>query len=273
MTDLQLKKYLLGNLDAQTDEEIGVRLLADDSLEEQLLIAENHLIEDFLDKTLSPEDEKLFFQNFLICEDRQKQVKEINLFRKLSKKYFYEEPSADQKKASSESFFEKIKGLFGFDLRFAVPVLAVLIAVCAGTYLFYQQERLSPLENEYAGLNRKDLSNTNQLSELSNISLIAGTFRSSDAVSKIKAENLSGRIFFRLALPFQLPDGESLKAELVKDQVTVFHQPETRIYKNPNGQEIRLLLPKEILTKGQYQIKLESPNNDNSAVIYDFAVE
>ncbi|MEO6589636.1 MAG: hypothetical protein ABIP06_10055 [Pyrinomonadaceae bacterium] len=273
MTDLQLKQYLLGNPDAQTDEEIGVRILADESFEETLLIAENDLIEDFLDKNLSSEDEKLFFDNFLICEDRQKQVSEINLFRQFSKKHFQTEHSAAQANKTSESIFEKIKKIFDFKPGFAVPVLAVLIVLCAGIYFLYQPEKLSPLENEYAGLNRKDFADIKQLSEFSNVSLIAGTFRDSGAVNKLKAENLSDRIFLRLALPFNLPENELLKAEIVRDQQTVFRQPETRIYKNQNGQEIRLLLPKEVLTKGQFQIKLENLKTGNSTVTYNFAVE
>ncbi len=273
MTDLQLKNYLLGNLDAPADEEIGVLILADDSLEEKLMIAENELIEDFLDKNLSPEEEKLFLRNFLICDDRQKQVSEINLFRQFSKKNIQTEDSAGQQNESSETFFERVKNLYRLNIRLAVPVLAALILAAGGLYFFYATENLSPLESDFAALNQQDFTDSSQFSRFSNVSLIAGTFRDSDTGNKLKAENLSDKIFFRLALPFNNSETGLLKAEVLKDQKTVFRQPDIRVYKNQNGQEIRLFLPKEILSKGQYRIRVVNAKNESSAMTYNFAVE
>lgn len=273
MVDLELKNYLLGNLDAQTDEEIGVQILANDSLEDKLLIAENDLIEDFLDKSLSPAEEKLFYENFLICDDRQKKINEVSLYRQIAKKHFETKDAAGQNEEISDGFFDRLKKLFGFNIGFAAPVLAVLILVLAGFYFFNSTEKMSPLENEFNALNRQDFADVNQFSRSSNISLIAGTFRDSSAGNKLKAENLSDKIFFRLALPFDQPESELLNAEIIRDQKTVFRQNDIRIYKNQNGQEIRLFLPKEILSKGQYQLKVVNPKNENSTVTYDFAVE
>ena len=87
VTNSQLKKYLLGSSDAASGEEIGVQIITDESFEEQLLIAENDLIEDFLDKNLSSEEEKLFYENFLISQERKNQLEEISFFRQYAKKY------------------------------------------------------------------------------------------------------------------------------------------------------------------------------------------
>lgn len=273
LTNSQLKNYLLGNLDEQTEEEIGLQIIADGSLEDRLLIAENDLIEDFLDKNLSPAEEKLFYENFLICENREKQISEINFFRQASTKYLQTENSIEEKENHTKSFWEKIKNSFGFNLSFAAPALAVLIIAVFGFYFLYSSNQISPLEKEYAELNRKDFGNTNEFSEFSNVSLISGTFRDTGAGNKLKAESLSDKIFFRLALPYDVPEDQTLDAELVKDQKTIFRQTGIRVYRNQNGQEVRLFLPKEIFSKGLYQIKIENPQAEDTRVIYDFAVE
>ena len=278
VTNSQLKKYLLGNLDETSNEEIGLQIFADETFEEQLLIAENDLIEDFLDKNLSSEEEKLFYENFLICQDRKKQLEEISFFRQYSKKIFQTENATEQNVETSKSFLEKIKNLFTFNIKFAAPVLAVLIfalAIGFGWRIFYynQPVELTALEKEYAELNRKDVGNTVELSAMTNVNLLPGTFRDSGSINKLKPENLSDKIYFRLALPFNPAENELLKAELLRDQKTVFRQPEIQVYKNQSGQEIRLVLPKTILTKGQYQIKIENPQTKDSPVIYNFAVE
>lgn len=274
VTDLQLKQYLLGNLDEQTDTEIGLEIIADESFEEKLLIAENDLMEDFLDDNLSETEQKLFYENFLICGDREKQLEEINFFKQTSRTHLPLEVKPEPKIEPTATFWEKLKKLFGSHLGIAAPVLAaLLIAAFVGFDFISNQNRLTPLETEYAGLNRRDFTNPNGFSDLSNISLISGTYRSSGDGAKLNSGNLSDRVFFRLGLPFDLPDGESVNAELVKDQKTVFRQPEIRVYKNRSGQEIRLFLPKSVLSKGEFQIKISNPKLESSSVIYDFAVE
>lgn len=268
LTESQLKNYLLGKTDEQAEEEIGVQIIADDGFEEKLLVAENDLMEDFLDENLSPEDEKLFVENFLVCDDRQKLLDEINFFRQYAKKHLPVENAVKE-----ESFREKIKKLFGFDLRFAAPVLAVLIIAVFGFYFFHTSNQLSPLEKEYAELNRRDLSNADEFSESLNVSLISGTYRDSGTEKKLEEKNLPDKIFFRLALPFDPPENETLEAEVIKDEKTIFRQTEIRAYQNRKGQEVRLFLPKTILSKGRYRIKIGNPKREDSPVIYNFAVE
>ena len=278
VTNSQLKKYLLGSLDEHSNEEIGLQIVADETFEEQLLIAENDLLEDFLDKSLSAEEERLFYENFLIFEDRKKQLEEIGFFRQYSKKILQTENGIEQNAEASKSLLEKIKNLFTFDIKFVVPVLAILIVTLAigfGWRIFYynQPVELTALEKEYAELNQKDVGNAVDLSAMTNVNLLPGTFRDSGSKNKLKPENLSDKIYFRLALPFNPAENELLKAELFKDQKTVFRQPEIRVYKNQSGQEIRLVLPKTIFTKGQYQIKIENPPTKDAPVTYNFAVE
>ncbi len=274
ITNLHLKRYLLGSLDEPAGEEIGQRIISDKTFEENLLIAENELIEDFLEKNLSPAEEKLFYENFLVCDAREKLLEEITFFRQYAKKRFQaENPVTDSD--LSENGKGKIKRPFIFDWRFAalVPAVLLIVFLAIGFYFYYPPEKLTVLEKEYAALNNENLANPADYASLTTVNLMQGAFRDSGAGSRLKAENLTGRIFFRLALPFNLNENKRLEAELVRDQKTVFRQPEIRVYQNASGQEIRLLLPKSVLSKGQYQIKIENPNAEDSPVTYYFAVE
>lgn len=272
-TNLQLKRYLLGNLDEKTDAEIGVQVISDETFEEKILVAENELMEDFLDKNLSPEEVKLFHENFLVCESREKQLEEIYFSKQFSKEHFNAKKSGEPKEIEKESFWRKFTTLHP-SLRFAVPVLAVLlIAVLIGAYVISNRDGLSPLENEYVRLNQTDFSDLENGSQFSKIELISETYRSNDDLKKLKPENLSEKIFFRLAVLFNIPENDLLNAEVIKNQKTIFRQPNIRVYKNRNGQEFRLLLPREIFTKGLYRIKIENPKDENQPITYDFAVE
>jgi len=271
VTNLQLKQYLLGSLDEQTEAEIGVQIISDETFEEQLLIAENELIEDFIDKNLTPNEEKLFHENFLVCDDREKQVAEIYFSKQISKKHLAAEGFKNIQETREESFLQKLKNL---KLSLAIPIFAVLlIAAVIGFYFVSDRSSLSPLENDYAKLNSQDFSDSKAFSQFSNVDLISETYRSNGDSKKLKTENLSDKVFFRLAILFDISENEPLNAEVIKDQKTIFRQPNVRVYKNLNGQEFRLLLPKEIFTKGAYRIKIENPKTENPAITYDFVVE
>ena len=169
VSNSQLKKYLLGSLDAASSEEIGLQIIADETFEEQLLIAENDLFEDFLDKILSSEEEKLFNENFLISQQRKNQLDEINFFRQFAKKNIQAENVVGQNVETTQSFLEKLKNLFNFKIKFAVPVLAgllIILAIGFGWRLFYDDQpvELTSLEKQYSELNRQEFDNPALLS-------------------------------------------------------------------------------------------------------------
>ena len=277
-TIFNLKKYLLGDLDARNNEKIELQILSNELLEDDLLIAENDLIEDFIEKNLTPEEEILFYENFLISSEREEKVKEIHLFKQYSKKYFNASAPAKDDWRSSKGFWGKISGFFIFNWRFAAPLAgALIIALSLGIIwkIFFDnpQVELTSIEKEFSVLNDRDLSDPANFSGLTNIGLVSGTFRSVDAAAKLKRETLSENVLFRLALPDEFADDGFLKTELLKDQKAVFTQPKIRVYDNPNGQEIKLILPKSILSPGRWEIRIENRKAVNNPVRYDFVVE
>ncbi len=79
--DHQIRKFLLGRVSENEDEEIGVRLISDDAFGERFDQAESELVEDFLDGLLPEDDERSFRQHFLVTSERLRLLNEVALFR------------------------------------------------------------------------------------------------------------------------------------------------------------------------------------------------
>jgi hypothetical protein len=273
----QLIKYLLGTLNEREDREISLRIVENKTFENEMLLAESELIEAFLEKTLTPEETKLFYVNFLTTEDRENQLKEIYLLKKYAANNSRQKEFAGIQKVNSPGFVDKSKAFFLVNLKPVPAILAILIVVLvigATWRVFFTKPdvELTQLEKQYAEINRQDLRNSPELA-ISPVVLIPGVLRSDDPSSKVETSKIGDKVFFRLGLLVEIKGKEFLKAELVKDKKTIFTQNEARIYKNQNGQEVKLILPKSVLEKGQYQVKLENPNSEKSPFSYIFVVE
>ena len=268
----KLKQFMLGNLPEGEAAEIGGQIISDAEFEEKMTLAEAELIEDYLENSLTTEENRLFLENFIDCPERLELLEETSLLRKYAQKTSAEN-TIEQKK--TVGFFEALTGFLKLNLR---PVAAgLLILVLAGiawrVFLYDTKITLSPTEKEYAALNAKDFNNAPEIANLSTKSLIAGTLRDTNSAAKLTNANLTESVLFRLALPSQVAKEIVYRAELSKDGQTIFRQPNIRVYQNQNGQEVKILLPKTVLPKGSYQIKLIDASNKDSIINYGFAVE
>ncbi len=271
-----LKQYLLGNLPPQEAEAIDLQIISDESSEEKLLWAESELMEDYLDETLSPTDVELFKENFLVSPERRAQLRQISLVRNYAQNCAPKDAAAKASNAASESFYEKLKKNFALNPRPAIAAFALVIAGLFAAVIFYNTaDNQTAAEREYAKINRADLGDLANFSDVFALNLMSGTFRNSSgaATGKLSPDKLGERVLFRLALPIAAEAAETFKIELVEGGKVIFTQNELPFYNNPNGQEARLLLPATVLKKGAYQIKLTKETKPESSFVYNFAVE
>jgi hypothetical protein len=274
----QLKKFLIGNLDEKMSEAIGVQIISDPGFKEKLEIAENDLIEDFLEKNLTPVEETLFYENFLVCDDRVNDLKQLSWLKSYAKNALQTEILDKSVTNLNESFWTNLKTLFSNNFRPATALLTIILVLFLGAIIWISQQNSSyqptQLEKEFAELNQKDLSNPSEYNNYTNISLISGTLRDAAILPKLNFKTATEKIYFRLPLPISLSEKEWLNAEVLHNQKTIFTQQKMPVYKNPNGQEVKIMLPKLVLnSSGQYQIKLVNPNSNLAPFIYSFAVE
>ena len=265
-----LKKYLLGTLSESENEELDLRIISDESFAEELSLAEHELIEDNLEGSLSSDEAAVFESNFLVSLERHALLREISLLKEFAKK---KTGSREQEEIVSNP--SPRSGFFSFYFRPILAVAAILVAVLALGLIWniYLRETRTPLESEYAELNKRDLGDLAQLANYYPINLSSGTFRNTALASKQSADKLTGTVLFRLALPVSTADNAVFQAKIRRTGAPDFTLSDVHAYRNPNGQEIRLLVPKEILQKGQYQITVQSKSDGAAVSAYVFEVE
>lgn len=271
-----LKQYLLGNLAPPEAEAIDLQIISDESSEEKLLWAESELMEDYLDETLSPPEVELFKENFLVSPERRAQLRQISLMRNYARNCAPKDATEKASETLPESFYEKLKKNFALNPRPAFAAFALVIAgLFAAAILYNTADNQTAAEREYAAINRTELSDLAKFGDVFALNLMSGAFRDSSggAASKLPPNKLGERVLFRLALPVAAAAADTFKVELVKDQKIIFTQNKLPFYDNPNGREMRLLLPSATLKKGAHQIKLTKETAPESVFVYEFAVE
>jgi hypothetical protein len=265
----KLKQFLLGNPTERDAEEIGVRIISDRNFDEKMSLAEEELIEDFLDDALSPEEKELFYTNFLSTPERIELFEETALVRNYAQAHFEKKSETLTEEKKSGNFFENLRIFLSTNLL--RPIAAVLVVLVIGAVVwrvaFYDAGGLTQIEKDYAALNARDLNNAPETANLTSKSLAAGTYRDTDSPAKLAVANLTENVLFRLALPAETPEDALFNLELVKGGQTVFRQTNLRVYRNQNGQELKIIFPKTVLANGTYQIKL------SNGISYGFAVE
>jgi hypothetical protein len=246
MEDLRFKNYFLGKLTPAEVEELELEIISSSEFETELQMAESNLIEDYLEESLNSDDKKAFQQNYLISNDRFEQVE---ITRQL-KIYSQKQPIAE----NHPSFFEKIKTFFSWRPMMAATAGLVLILVLAIGWKLLFNSNQTGLETELVALNKQDLSNLEEFRGITNLSLISGQLRSEGNLKSVSSNKISELVLLRLALPVKVDPPKTLLVQISRDNKILYNLQQVT-YQN---QEVRLLLPKSILNKSEYQITIEN---------------
>lgn len=133
---VELRKYILGALNEAQAEEIEELLVSDEECLLNLEITEDEIIQDFVDGRLSEEEEKAFHENFIITDERRKQINFARALRKLADK---ESKTQIEKKLS---FFDSIRSFFFSPIP---AVCFILLIVSALTLVWWNYPRQSEI--------------------------------------------------------------------------------------------------------------------------------
>lgn len=252
-----LKNYFLGLLNPADLEQVELQILEDDSLEADLMQAEHDLIEEYLDANLSNEEIIAFNQNYLVTKERRKQVEFIRLLKAYAEKH----PLIE----ANPGFFEKLKALFTRP-QFAVGFASILVLILLGIGFLIYNNPQNKFESEMVSLNKKDLSNLAEYKNLKTLNLVPETLRSADNIKFLPQTELTDQVLLRLALPAPINAEQTFSVSILQNG-KILQTISQRTFQN---HEIRLLLPKSILTQGEYIVTIDR-NSQKSQ--YYFAVQ
>jgi tetratricopeptide (TPR) repeat protein len=147
-----VKRYLLKQLTVAEQHDVELRLLSDDGYAAEVEIAEDELIDAYLDQELSREDRVHFEQNFLITPERQSKL----ISAQAIKRYLERIPPAPS--PQQRSIFELLRNWLLPPSRGIVSspvsaVLTVLVIAGLGLLVWRQFVYQSDLEKGLVALN------------------------------------------------------------------------------------------------------------------------
>ena len=258
MSKSDLTNYFLGTLADESAAEVELRVMDDAEFAGEVAHAEEELVDAYLDGHLTPADELLFRTKYLTTNER---VVNLEIVRLL--KLHAREGPANQIE-SKAPVAPKRQGYFGW-LAAMRPIpkfataFAVLIAFAATAWWLTRprsNDDLLALQNRYELLNQTPGS-VGLDANVSELTLVPGNLRGAVSGTALSLTGLTENVRLRIALP---PGGEiatNYGVTLFRDNAEVFRLTNIRPLTGPGGAELRLLLPREILDRGNYRINLQ----------------
>jgi hypothetical protein len=274
LTDALLREFLLGKVDEEERERIEGLFLTDSQARERIFGAEQDLIEDYLEDSLTAADKMLFLARYGQTPAQQRQLG-IN---KSIKDWALRESALSHEVPVQRSAFSQLRERFWLKPAFVIPIVvtAMIVIAIAAVWLNSrreQQERYLAIEQELAQLNTP-ASLREVPPHMSSLELSPVSVRSAEQEREFKktAETRS----VELRLPWRQKERySSYRAEVSRvggDGLFKISgvQPE-----NDGGYRVRMRLPAYALRRGHYRVSLTGITPDGSSGLtedYMFAV-
>jgi len=258
-----LRRYLLGIADAAEFEEVELRIIEEATFANEMYLAETELIEDYLEGSLTGAEREMFEKYFLSSDERREHVQEITLLKRYS---------SGPHRLAIDVAEPAAKPWFSGWYRVLIPAFGVLIVGMLGYFIWQNLSSGSSLESEYAMLNQKNLLEPSEIDDAQVVQVFPSTFRDTSVGGVTVISGSRRPVLFRLPLSFQVPEGATFRAELLRGGARSFAVDNVRAYRTEVGDEIRVLMPRSEMPAGSYQMKLWQVESKNAPVVYNFEV-
>jgi hypothetical protein len=274
VSDALLRQFLLGQVDDQERQRLESMFVTGALSEERVIAAEQHLIDDYLDDSLTPVERQRFLAQYGETPAEQRKLRIA--------KSIHDWPAtsgeATRVVPAAESGWSRLRARFGLKSAFVIPIAAAaMIAIIFGVVLLNrwleQRNRHQAMEQELARLNAPSTSGEVPPSTPL-LTLRPGTVRSADAENELTPP--ANVEFVELRLLW------TQKERFPSYQATIRRVDEQERYtvgplQFDNGSNsLRLKLPRDLLTRGLYQIEISGVSADGAtgpAEEYQFQVK
>jgi hypothetical protein len=238
-----MRTYLLGILPVELRLDLEERILTERQVYEELLIAEDELIDQYIAGSLDEKELKSFESNFLITVERQQKVRFGRVFRR----YVNSEPAVATPEGSTNELSDSWRLLSTFALNSRGfrrnPLLAfcltvtVILGACATAYLVYQ-----------------GIGSQQPPQRILAVALVSGSTRSEGTVQRVPAPPAGAAIKFQLE--FKAGDYHHYKAELFKENESLKTIDKLAPEAKEDHEFVSVTVPGELLKPADYEIKL-----------------
>lgn len=255
VTDTLLRHFLLGKVDDRERQRIETMFVTGALSKERVIAAEQHLIDDYLDDSLTPADRERFLAQYGETPAEQRKLRIARSIQDWATQSADVTPVAI---ATGGSKWSRLRQRLRLKPVFMIPIAAVsLIAIIfVGVWLnsnWQQRDRYEAIQQELARLNSPSSSDVSPRTPA--LTLMPGTFRSGEAERELTPP--AGAEFVDVSLVWTQEAYPTYEATIGRfgedDRYTI---PNLRV---ANG-VIRLRLPTSYLTRGLYQIEISGIN-------------
>lgn len=263
LTDALLREFLLGKLADEDRERIEDLFLTDSSIRERVLAVEQDLIDDYLEDSLSQEENERFLSRYAQTAEQRRKLRISGAI----KDWAMTEARAPHSATPAVSIWSRFWGWLRVKPRFVVPIaVTILIAVVLAIVWLnsrVEQRKHLAIEQELARLN-SPTSLREIPPDMISFDLRPVSTRSVEPQTELKIP--AGSRFIDLQLPWIQKECYSMyhaEVRRLSDRKS-FQVPNLQAQNN-GGHRIRLRLPAEMLPSGSYQINLTGVAGDASA--------
>lgn len=242
------KSYLLGELDTDARQRLEETLMVDERHYEELLIAEDELIDRYLSGGLDEQEQERFLQHFLITQGRRQKLDFARTFRAYAKEHAPQLSGAEANAKEHRSVWVRLlpllAGRYNPALRLGFAAAVLLLALTGSWVILKQWQQPDPTRR--VGQN------------VLVVSLAPVLTRSGEEAKRIAITPEVTTVQLRLE-PAVLGQ-ESYSARLLTDEgAEVFRADALR---GEGDGSVVVTLPAELLAAGDYRLKLDGSKGD-----------
>lgn len=263
VTDAEIRQFLLGSVDESERQRIESLFMSDADFNQRVLIAEDDLIEDYLEHSLAPGDNDRFLAQYGHAPTQQRRLRISRSLRD----YAASEASFGQTYPAIVKRRVFFSHLMPLNLKFFIPIAAAVTIACiiGIIWLVRSNNRRVTIERELAELNaRPDLrANPSQV-----VSLVLPPVSVRSVGSETKLTPPPEIRVVELDLLWTQKEQYPNYYVLIRRVGTneEFSVSGLHIRASPSsGNSVRVRLPSELLRDGLYQVTLTGAGTDGAA--------
>jgi len=252
VTDASARDFLLGKLDDEARARVENLFLTDAGTRERVLVAEQDLIEDYLEDTLTPADKQLFVSLYTETPEQRRKLKITESIKRLA---VVEAPSL-QTVPAQISAWDRLRARLRLKSALLAPITVTLLIaiVIVAVWLNSRTGQRSPVEQELAQLNTP--ANLREVpAQMVSLELSPVTVRSAEPVPELQTS--ADTQLVELRLPWIRKERYSNYQASIQRLGDAESYTIPNLHSESNGKYVvRFRFPVRRLRRGQYQIQL-----------------
>lgn len=261
ITDEALREFLLGGLADDERDRIESQFLTDSQTRERILAAEQDLIEDYLEDSLTIADKEKFISLYARTPEQRRKLR----ITKSIKNWAVTEAALPRAIPANVSTWGRLRNWLRMRPAIIPVAVVIMIAIVIGAVWLNrraeQRNRRFAIEQELAQLNSPS-SMRERPPDLIQVDL-RPALRSFDKPAEITRANVQ---LVDLVLPWTKPERYSkYQVEIRRVDGSEPFKIDNPVAESDRDYAIRVRLPTKILRRGQYQVELTGIESDGSA--------